>query len=77
MVDNYEPDEEYKRQYWMPNETSDHFEQWVLPAYGVHAETEITARYEIYYTANALLTINPLARVYFWPERHKWAWRRM
>ena len=44
VVDNWEPDEEYKRKYWMPNTTSDDFEQWVLPAYGVHAETEITAR---------------------------------
>ena len=29
----------------MPNETSTDFEQRVLPAYGVHADTEITARF--------------------------------
>ena len=30
--------------YWMPNATSTDYEQRVLPAYGVHADTEITAR---------------------------------
>ena len=44
VTDNYEPDKEYKKTYWAPNKTSDHFEQWTLPAYGVHADTEITAR---------------------------------
>ena len=34
----------FSEQYWMPNETSTDFEQRVLPAYGVHADTEITAR---------------------------------
>jgi len=48
VVDNWEPDDEYKRKYWMPNATSDDFEQWVLPAYGVHAETEITARQSLF-----------------------------
>jgi len=32
----------------MPNKTSENFEQWVLPAYGVHAETEITARQSLF-----------------------------
>ena len=48
VVDSYEPDDEYKRQYWMPNSTSDDYEQKVLPAYGVHADTEITARQSLY-----------------------------
>jgi len=48
VVDSYEPDYAYKEQYWMPNTTSSDFEQRVLPAYGVHADTEITARQSLY-----------------------------
>ena len=48
VVDNYEPDADYKKRFWMPNNESDDFEQWVLPAYGVHAETEITARQSLF-----------------------------
>ena len=48
VVDNYEPDDEYKKRFWMPNNEVDDFEQWVLPAYGVHAETEITARQSLF-----------------------------
>ena len=48
VVDNYEPNEDYKKRYWMPNNESEDFEQWVLPAYGVHAETEITARQSLF-----------------------------
>ena len=44
VVDHYEPDEDYKQKYWKPNATSEDFEQKTLPAYGVHADTEITAR---------------------------------
>ena len=44
VVDHYEPDEDYKQKYWRPNATSEDFEQKTLPAYGVHADTEITAR---------------------------------
>ena len=45
VVDHYEPDEDYKQKYWKPNATSEDFEQKTLPAYGVHADTEITARW--------------------------------
>ena len=48
VVDNYEPDNDYKKRFWMPNNEVDDFEQWVLPAYGVHAETEITARQSLF-----------------------------
>lgn len=48
VVDHYEPDEDYKQKYWRPNATSEDFEQRTLPAYGVHADTEITARQSLY-----------------------------